>query len=227
MSFIIIAIDGPSGVGKSTIARKLATEISCVYVDTGAMFRCLALSWGKQGCPESDYSLKKLGDETRIYFEDGKTFCDEVDVTDEIRSEDISSLASKISLFPSIREVMKKKQRALVKEECEAGNYKGAVLEGRDIGTVIFPFADQKFYIDASPEVRAERRHLQLQKQKFDSDFQVILSSILERDRQDKNRILAPLRAAEDAKILDTDNMNIDEVMKYLLESINLSKKCE
>ena len=224
MGFIIIAIDGPSGVGKSTIAQKLAAELSCVYVDTGAMFRCLALSWGKKGCPESDLSLKKLVEQTRIYFEDGKTFCDEVDVTNEIRSEDISSLASKISLFPSIREVMKQKQRALVKEECEAGNYKGAVLEGRDIGTIVFPFADQKFYIDASPEIRAERRHLQLRKQDVDSDFQVILSSILKRDHQDKNRSLAPLKAAEDAKIIDTGNMNIHEVMKHLLESIDRSK---
>ena len=227
MSFIIIAIDGPSGVGKSTIARKLAVELSCIYVDTGAMFRCLALSWGKQGCPESDLSLKKLGEKTSICFEGDKTFCDEVDVTDEIRSEVISSLASKISLFPSIREVMKKKQRDLVKNECESGNYKGAVLEGRDIGTVVFPLADQKFYIDASPEIRAERRHMQLREQEFDSDFQVILSSILERDHQDKNRSLAPLRAAEDAKIIDTGNMNIDEVMKHLLESIDRSKMDE
>ena len=108
MSFKIIAIDGPAGVGKSTIAHKLAAELSCVYVDTGAMFRCLALSWGKQGCPKSDLSLQELGEQTRIYFEDEKTFCDEIDVTDEIRSENISSLASRISLFPSIREVMKK-----------------------------------------------------------------------------------------------------------------------
>ena len=224
MSFIIIAIDGPSGVGKSTIARKLAAELCCVYVDTGAMFRCLALSWEKQGCPESDLSLKKLGDQTSIYFEDGKTFCDEVDVTDEIRSEDISLLASKISLFPSIREVMKKKQRALVKDECESGNFKGAVLEGRDIGTVVFPFADQKFFIDASPEIRAERRYLQLRKQDINSDFQVILSSILERDHQDKNRSIAPLRAAEDALIIDTGKLNIDEVMQHLLESVDRKK---
>ena len=224
MSFIIIAIDGPSGVGKSTIARKLAAELSCLYVDTGAMFRCLALSWGKQGCPESDLSLHELGENTKIDFKDENIFCDEIDVTDEIRSEKISSLASRISLFPSIREVMKKKQQAMVKEECEAGNYKGAILEGRDIGTVVFPSADYKYYLDASPEIRAERRYLQLQRQNVDLDFKKILSAIRERDHQDKNRILAPLKAAEDAKTVDTGNMNIDEVMKHLLKDVDRKK---
>ena len=225
MSFKIIAIDGPAGVGKSTIAHKLAAELSCVYVDTGAMFRCLALSWGKQGCPKSNLSLQELGEQTRIYFEDEKTFCDEIDVTDEIRSENISSLASSISLFPSIREVMKKKQRSLVKEECESGNYKGAVLEGRDIGTVVFPDADHKFYVDASPEIRAERRYLQLREQDVDADFQEILSALVERDHQDKSRSIAPLRAAEDAIIIDTGIMKIDEVMQHLLENVDRIKK--
>ena len=224
MSFKIIAIDGPAGVGKSTIAHKLAAELSCVYVDTGAMFRCLALSWGKQGCPKSDLSLQELGEQTRIYFEDEKTFCDEMDVTDEIRSENISSLASRISLFPSIREVMKTKQRSLVKEECESGNYKGAVLEGREIGTVVFPDADHKFYVDASPEIRAERRYLQLLEQDVDADLQKILSALVERDHQDKSRSIAPLRASEDAIIIDTGNMNIDEVMQHLLKSLDRTK---
>ena len=226
MSFLIIAIDGPSGVGKSTIARKLAAELGCVYVDTGAMFRCLALNWGKLGCPESDLSLQQLGEKTRIYFEDEKTYCDEIDVTDKIRSEDISSLASRISIFPSIREVMKKKQRAMVKEESKARIFKGAVLEGRDIGTVVFPSANQKFFIDASPEIRAERRYLQLLKQDADADFQEILSAMLERDHQDKNRSIAPLRAAEDAVIIDTGKMNIEEVMKHLLGRIDRSMLC-
>ena len=225
MSFKIIAIDGPAGVGKSTIAHKLAAELSCVYVDTGAMFRCLALSWGKQGCPKSDLSLQELGEQTRIYFEDEKTFCDEIDVTDEIRSENISSLASRISLFPYIREVMKKKQRSLVKEESESGNYRGAVLEGRDIGTVVFPDADHKFYVDASPEIRAERRYLELRGQDVDVDFQEILSALVERDHQDKSRSIAPLRAAEDAIIIDTGNMSIDEVMQHLLENVDCIKK--
>ena len=224
MSYRIIAIDGPSGVGKSTIARKLATELRYLYVDTGAMFRCLALSWGRRGCPESDLSLKEIGEQTKIFFEDEKTYCDEIDVTEQIRSEEISSLASRISLFPSIREVMKKKQRALVKGEFEVGNFKGAVLEGRDIGTVVFPYADHKFYIDASPEIRAKRRYLQLLKHNVNADFQEILSAILERDHQDKNRNLAPLRAAEDAIIIDTGKMNIGEVMQYLIDSVYSAK---
>ena len=224
MSFIIIAIDGPSGVGKSTIARKLAAELSYLYVDTGAMFRCLALSWGKQGCPESDLSLHELGESTKIDFKDEQIFCDEIDVTDEIRSEKISSLASRISLFPSIREVLKKKQQAMVKEECEAENYKGAILEGRDIGTVVFPSADYKYYLDASPEIRAKRRYLQLQRQNVDLDFKKILFAICERDHQDKNRILAPLKAAEDAITIDTGNMKIDEVMKHLLKDVDSKK---
>ena len=112
----------------------------------------------------------------------------------------------------------------MVKEECEAGNYKGAVLEGRDIGTVVFPSADYKYYLDASPEIRAERRYLQLQRQNVDLDFKKILSSIRERDHQDKNRTLAPLKAAEDSITIDTGNMNIDEVMKHLLKDVDRKK---
>ena len=119
---------------------------------------------------------------------------------------------------------MKKKQRALVKKECEAGKYKGAVLEGRDIGTVVFPYADHKFFIDALPEIRAERRYLQLREQDVDADFQEILSALVERDLQDKNRSIAPLRAAEDAIIIDTGNMDINEVMQHLLGSVDCTK---
>ncbi len=224
MSFIIIAIDGPTGVGKSTIARQLAKKISCLYVDTGAMFRCLAWRWGQQGCPESDELLRELGEQTRIFFDNGKVFCNEIDVTEEIRSEYISSLASRISLFPAIRVVLKKQQRALVKEVRESGTYKGAVLEGRDIGTVVFPEADYKFYVDASPEIRAERRFLQLQERNVEADFQEILSALNERDHQDENRDLAPLRAAEDAVIIDTGNLSREQVLRHLLENAGMEE---
>ncbi len=123
MDFKIIAIDGPTGVGKSTIARQLAEKLGCLYVDTGAMFRCLALCWGKHGCPESDDSLQELGDQTRIVFKHKNVICNGKDVTDEIRTELISSLASKISSFSSIREVMKKQQRTLVEEVRKSESY--------------------------------------------------------------------------------------------------------
>ena len=224
MGFKIIAIDGPTGVGKSTIARQLASKLDCFYVDTGAMFRCLAWSWTAQGCPESDKSLEKLGDQIRIIFENEKVICDGRDVTQEIRTEQISAQASKISRFASIREVMKNQQRALVEEVRKLESYRGAVLEGRDIGTVIFPAADIKFYVDASPEIRAERRLLQLQERKEDADYHKILTDLRKRDYQDKNRKIAPLKPAEEAIIVNTASLSAADVLDYLLDCVASEK---
>ena len=225
MVFKIIAIDGPSGVGKSTIARQLAGKLDCLYVDTGAMFRCLAWSWAAQGSPESDESLEKLGDQTKIFFENEKVICDDTDVTQEIRTEQISTQASKISLFPSIREVMKKQQRALVEEVRRSESYQGAVLEGRDIGTVVFPAADFKFYVDASPEIRAKRRLLQLRERKEDADYEKILTDLRKRDYQDQNRKIAPLKPAEEAIIVDTARLCVEDVLGYLLDCVAAEKE--
>ena len=216
MGFKIIAIDGPTGVGKSTIARQLAGKLGSFFVDTGAMFRCLAWYWGKQGCPESDELLEELCEETRIVFKAESVICNDTDVTEEIRKESISEFASKISSFPLIREVMKKQQRMLVEEVRRSGSYQGAVLEGRDIGTVVFPKADFKFYVDASPEIRAKRRLLQLQECGEDANFVEILAALNKRDYQDQNRKVAPLRAAEDAVIVDTGNLSATEVLEHL-----------
>ena len=217
MGFKIIAIDGPTGVGKSTIARQLACKLDYLYVDTGAMFRCLAWSWAAQGCLESDEFLVKLGDQTRIVFENEKIICDDTDVTQKIRTEKISAQASKISCFPSIREVMKKQQRALVEEVRRSENYQGVVLEGRDIGTVVFPAADFKFYVDASPEIRAKRRYLQLRESKEDADYEKILTDLRKRDYQDQNRKIAPLKPAEEAIIVNTSKLSAEDVLDYLL----------
>ena len=221
MSFKIITIDGPTGVGKSTIARQLAKKINYLYIDTGAMFRCLAWKWGIHGCPESDSFLVKLGEETRIVFEKEKVICDDVDVTKDIRSEKISAFASKISCFPLIREVMKKQQRSMVVKIQKSLISPGTILEGRDIGTVVFPLADAKFYLDASPEIRAKRRFKQLQLGGEDVDFEEILTALRKRDFQDQNRKVAPLKAADDAIIIDTGKISKEEVLRILLEFIH------
>ena len=225
MGFKIIAIDGPTGVGKSTIARQLACKLDCLYLDTGAMFRCLAWSWSAQGCQESNESLEKLGDQTRIVFENEKVICNETDVTQEIRTEQISAQASKISCFTSIREVMKKQQRSIVEEVRRSESYQGAVLEGRDIGTVVFPAADFKFYVDASPEIRAKRRLLQLRERKEDADYEKIITDLRNRDYQDQNRKIAPLKPAEQAIIVDTARLGIEDVLGYLLDCITTEKE--
>ena len=224
MVFKIIAIDGPTGVGKSTIARQLAGKLDCLYVDTGAMFRCLAWCWDSQGCPESEESLEKLGDQTRIVFKNDKVICDDTDVTQEIRTEQISAQASKISRFHSIREVMKKQQRALVEEVRSSESYQGAVLEGRDIGTVVFPAADFKFFIDASPEIRAKRRLLQLRDRNEDVDYKKILTDLRMRDFQDQNRKIAPLKPAMDAIIVNTARLSAEDVLDYMLDCIVTEK---
>lgn len=220
MDFKIIAIDGPTGVGKSTIARQLAEKLGYLYVDTGAMFRCLAWRWGKQGCLKSDHLLEELGDQTRIVFKDEKVICDDNDVTQEIRTERISGLASRISRFPLIREVLKKQQMALVEEVRKSSSYLGAVLEGRDVGTVVFPSADFKFFVDASPEIRAKRRMLQLRERGENANFEEILVDLRKRDFQDQNRKVAPLMAAEDAIIVDTGILSAAQVLEYLLSCV-------
>lgn len=220
LDFIIIAIDGPAGVGKSTIASLLAENLGVFYVDTGAMFRCLAWSWEKKGCPENEDSLLELGDQTSIVFQNKKVICNGTDVTNLIRSELISGYASKISCFASIREVMKKQQRELINEVRKSEEYKGAVLEGRDIGTVVFPEAEFKFFLDASPEVRARRRMLQICDQVNEKIYKEILEKISIRDTQDRNRKIAPLIPAKDALIVDTGNMTVNLVLEHLVSIV-------
>ena len=220
MGFKIIAIDGPSGVGKSTISSLLAERLSFFYVDTGAMFRCLAWNWDKQGSPENNESLLKLGNQTEIVFNNEDVICNGTVVTHLIRTEHISRQASKISLFPSIREVMKKQQREIVNKIRILKKYHGVVLEGRDIGTIVFPRAEFKFFLDASPEVRAKRRMLQIQGDGDKSNYEEILESLNNRDFQDQNRKVAPLKPAKDAIIVDTASLSVVQVLENLLSQV-------
>ena len=220
LSFFIIAVDGPSGVGKSTLARMLAEKLDCLYVDTGAMFRCVAWCWRQGGCPDDESRIKKIGLETRIHFDGDRIWCNGKNVSEAIRSESVSALASKVSRFPVIRDIMKQQQRKLVEEVRQSRSHAGAVLEGRDIGTKVFPKADFKFFIDADPIIRAQRRVDQLRENGKSAEYRKVLDSMLQRDQQDRSRAVAPLRQAKDACWIDTGEMGIDQVLNQMLQHI-------
>lgn len=218
MSFQVIAIDGPTGVGKSTLALQLAQSMKFLYVDTGAMFRCLAWKWDQEGQPQSVEKLEYLGVHTSIEFrETGRVWCDGVELSNQIRTEKVSALASQLSQFPSIRKSLKNQQRTLVSEVRKQALFSGAVLEGRDIGTVVFPDAELKFFLEATPEIRAMRRYEQLKHDDPEISYESILESLQERDHRDRNRAIAPLKAADDATILDTSELSCEEVLQELI----------
>lgn len=229
----VIAIDGPSGSGKSTIAKLVASELGLTYLDTGAMFRALGyvlnnttIDYSKDGLDAIELSeTQKIL--SNINFEYGVSEevlirIDGVDLTSKIREHQVSLLASQVSRFAVIRQFLKEKQREIAKQ-------KPSVLEGRDIGTVIFPNAALKVFLTADSKVRAERRYEQLvekdsaNKDKF--SVQQILEDIEERDRQDKERDIAPLTQADDAVAIDTSHMDIISVKNKIIELYNQRKE--
>lgn len=213
----IIAIDGPAGSGKSTLARKLAHHLGYLYLDTGAMYRVIALKTVRQGLPEADSELiVTLARETHIQFqrENGnqRVLMDGEDVTEVIRTPEISELASKISVHPPVREVMVEQQRRI------AGNTHGIVAEGRDTTTVVFPTARLKIFLTASPEVRARRRYLERLEQGMEANYEQVLQEIKERDIRDTTRANSPLKPALDAVRIDNDELDIDQTVARALE---------
>ena len=209
----VITIDGPVGSGKSTLGRMLADRLGILYLDTGAMYRAVALAARAEGiAADDDGALGELCTRIRISFgrEDGcqRVFLNDRDITGEIRLPEVSMLASAVSAQPSVRAAMVAQQRA-----CAAG---GLVADGRDAGTVIFPGAPFKFYLDASVEVRARRRHKELIDKNIPMEYTVLLKDIEQRDHNDTTRLHAPLKPAPDAVILDTSQMTIEEVLAAL-----------
>lgn len=215
---LIIAIDGPSGAGKSTITRLLSKRLNYLYIDTGAMYRAVSLAVQRAGVsPADDAALDRVCREADITFNrtDGccHVFLNGEDVSDAIRTPEISLLTSTISSRKAVRDIMAGLQRELGKDG-------GVVLEGRDIGTVIFPDADVKFFLSASAEERGKRRYLELKAKGKDVLLEKTIAEVVQRDEQDARREHAPLRRADDAIDIDSTNLTIDDVLGFMEERI-------
>lgn len=214
MGIFRIAVDGPSGAGKSTIAKALAAELGIDYIDTGAMYRAVGFKLIKEGISLDDIdAICDMLSKTSIDFDKGKTLLDGDDISSKIRTPEISKMASDCSALPVVREKLVDLQRKI-------GQNKSIIMDGRDIGTNVFKDAELKFYITASPEERARRRYLELVEKGVQQDYDSVLSEIIIRDRNDSTRPLNPLKQAEDAILIDTTSMNIDEVKASMMEEI-------
>ena len=215
---IAVAIDGPAGAGKSTIAKKVAAELGFVYVDTGAIYRAVGLACIKKGIDEGDKNVvEKLLKEIdiSIVFLNGEQhiLLNDEDVSESIRTENVSMAASTVSAIPEVRKFLLDLQRNFAKRD-------NVIMDGRDIGTVVLPNAQVKIFLTASPEIRAKRRVLQLAEKGEAADYTTVLTDIVKRDYNDSNREIAPLRPAENAVIVDTSNITLEESVKKITEII-------
>lgn len=220
---IIIAIDGHSSCGKSTVAKELARALGYTYIDSGAMYRAVtlhALRKGliKDGEPDVQGIIREL-ENIRITFswdaEKGRntTFLNGENVEEEIRQLEVSQNVSPVSTIPEVRKEMVRQQR-------ENGKDKGIVMDGRDIGTVVFPDAELKIFMTASPEIRAQRRYLELKEKGSEVDFNEILENVLNRDKIDSTRETSPLKKADDALVLDNSQLTREEQLNWALERV-------
>lgn len=213
---IIIAIDGPAGSGKSTLASLLARRLNYTNIETGAMYRALALKALQSGVSLDDGpALAQLAANSNIQLdprpEGNRVLLDGVDVTERIRQQDVTDAASKVSVHPPVREWMVEQQRQI-------GAGGGVVMEGRDIGTKVFPNAEVKIFLDAAPEVRGARRFLQ--QPAVNAPEASVLAELRERDRRDRTRATSPLVPAPDAVVIDSTNLSLDEVFRRAMEII-------
>lgn len=222
MEKIIIAIDGFSSCGKSTMAKDLAHELGYIYVDTGAMYRCVALyalqhklflKDGEINIPELEAAMPNINISFKLNKETGRpdTYLNNENVENKIRTMEVSSHVSSIAAIPFVRE-------ALVAQQQKMGKDKGIVMDGRDIGTVVFPNAELKIFVTASPEVRAQRRYDELMEKGMEADYNEILENVKQRDYIDSHRDVSPLRKADDAIELDNSNISIEEQKQWLIK---------
>lgn len=213
---ISIAIDGPAGAGKSTIAKAVAKKLSFIYVDTGALYRAIGLYALKNNLNSENeviFSLKEIKVDLKFENNSQKVFlCDE-DVSEKIRTPEVSMMASKVSAISAVREFLFGLQRDLARKN-------NVIMDGRDIGTVILPNADVKIFLTASSEKRAQRRYKELVEKGLQVSYDDILNDIIKRDADDSNREIAPLKAAQDAILVDTSEYNLEESINLVLNVI-------
>jgi len=220
---IVIAIDGHSSCGKSTMAKSLARKLGYIYIDSGAMYRTVTLfalrnGWINNGSPDIKKVISGLKN-IRITFnwdekkEKNTTFLNGENIEEEIRRLEVSQNVSPISTIAEVRHEMVKQQR-------ENGKNKGIVMDGRDIGTVVFPDAELKIFMTASPEIRAQRRYLELKEKGMEADFNDILKNVEERDKIDSTRAISPLKKADDALVLDNSHLTREEQLEWTLNKV-------
>ncbi|PYQ54845.1 MAG: (d)CMP kinase [Acidobacteria bacterium] len=217
---LVIAIDGPSGAGKSTAGRELADRLGYVFLDTGAMYRALALAAMRAGVPlDDEAALAALAARVPIELRPGgAVILDGEDVTTAIRTQEVGSAASRVSVHPAVRRHMVARQR-------EMGRAGGVVMDGRDIGTAVFPDADVKFYVDAHPRQRALRRHEELAQRGMAADLDTIEREIRDRDHADSTRAESPLTRAADAIHLDTTELGLPEVVRRMMAAVETARE--
>ena len=209
MSAPVIAIDGPSASGKGTIASRVARQLRFHYLESGALYRLIALMSLREGTSD-DARLAGLADEMDVLFEDGEVVLGDETVTEKIRSEPVGVRASEVAKVPALRQALLRRQRAFRRPP-------GLVADGRDMGTVVFPDAELKVFLTASPEIRAERRYKQLIEKGIDANLRALSRDLRDRDERDAKRAVAPLVPAPDSQVLDSSALSIDEVVARIV----------
>ena len=215
---INVAIDGPAGAGKSTISRRAASELGYIYIDTGALYRTVgvaAMRQNKLGTQADIESVLTDALSVELRFENGiqKMYLNGEDVSEEIRTPEASMAASKVSAVPAVRAYLFDLQKKIAKEN-------DCIMDGRDIGTVVLPDADVKIFLTASPEARAKRRYKELVEKGSDVKYEDVLSDMVKRDYDDSHRAIAPLKQAEDAILVDTSDIGLEESIALIIRTI-------
>lgn len=215
---INVAIDGPAGAGKSTISRRAASELGYIYIDTGALYRTVGVAAMRENKLGTQSDIESVLTDTlsvELRFENGiqKMYLNGEDVSEEIRTPEASMAASKVSAVPAVRAYLFDLQKKIAKEN-------NCIMDGRDIGTVVLPDADVKIFLTASPEARAKRRYKELTEKGSDVKYEDVLSDMIKRDYDDSHRAIAPLKKAEDAILVDTSDIGLEESIQLIIRTI-------